>query len=290
MSDLGFIGLGKMGLPILKAIMEKFEVKAVYNRTKSKADGLQEVRVVNEPFSVASSCNIIFVMLSDDTACESAFFGEKGIGRTIRPQSIVVNLSTVSPDFSQYASRKFNEVACAYLEAPVLGSTGLAKDKKLVSLVSGPENAYKTVSSVIDSYSARVYYLPQADGAIRMKLITNLVMAVNLAAAGEALLMAEKAGIKKDMALEILGNSGAESRIVNLKTETIKAGTYEPEFLLKDMAKDLAYASNLSRSLSSPIPMGSNALQYYTAAMSIGLGNLDFSAVVRSFRFLVGSS
>lgn len=290
MSDIGFIGLGKMGLPILRAIMEKFEVKAVYNRTKSKADGLEGVRVVNDPFSVASSCNIIFVILSDDVACENVFFGEKGFGRTIRPRSLVVNLSTVSPEFSQYASLKFRELRCTYLEAPVLGSTGLAEARKLTSLVSGPENAFETVSGVLDTYSSKVFYLPQEGNAIKMKLITNLAMAVNLAAAGEALLMAEKAGIRKDMALDILENSGAESRIVKLKSEIIKEGTYEPEFLLKDMVKDLTYATNLSRSLASPIPMGANALQYYIAAMSIGLGNLDFSSVIRSFRFLIGSS
>ncbi len=290
MSELGFIGLGKMGLPVLRAIMEKFEVRAVYNRTKSKASGLQGVKIVDEPFSLGSSCNIIFAILSDDIVCESVFFGEKGLSRTIQPQSLVVNLSTVSPDFSQYASRKFQELHCAYLEAPVLGNTGLAGAKKLVSLVSGPENAYKTVSSVIDTYSSKVFYMPQPGSAIKMKLISNMVMAVNLAAAGEAILLAEKSGIKKDIALDILGNSGAESRIVTLKSDTIKAGTYEPEFLLKDMVKDLSYASGLSKSLSTPIPMGSGAMQYYIAAMSIGLGNLDFSSVVRSFRFLVGSS
>ena len=290
MSDLGFIGLGKMGLPILRAIMEKYEVKAVYNRTKSKAAALQGVKVAEEPFSVASSCNIIFAILSDDNACENIFFGEKGIARTIRPQSIVVNLSTVSPEFGLSAERRFLELKCSYIEAPVLGSTALARERKLVSLVSCPEELYKTVSGVIGTYSARVFHLPKAGSAIKMKLITNLIMAVNLAAAGEAILLAEKAGIHKDLALDIIGSSGAESRIVALKSGTIKAGTYEPEFLLKDMVKDLMYASNLSRNLSSPIPMGSNALQYYLAAMSIGLGNLDFSSVVRSFRFLIGSS
>lgn len=290
MSDIGFIGLGRMGLPILKAIMGKYEVRAVYNRTRSKAEGLQGVKVADEPFSVATGCNIIFVDLSDDNSCESILFGERGIGRTVRPQSLVVNLSTVSQEFSLSASRRFQELHCTYLEAPVLGSTELAESKKLVSLVSGPEEAYKTVSGVIDAYSSKVFYLPQAGSAIRMKLITNMVMAVNLAAAGEALVMAEKSGIKKDLALDIIGNSGAESRIVSMKAETIKAGTYEPEFLLKDMVKDLTYATNLSRNLSTPMPMGANALQYYISAMSIGLGNLDFSSVVRSFRFLIGSS
>ncbi len=290
MSELGFIGLGKMGLPILRAIKEKYEVRAVYNRTKSKAAEFQGVKAAEEPFSVASACNIIFAILSDDNACENIFFGEKGIARTIRPQSIVVNLSTVSPDFNFSAAKRFQELRCSYLEAPVMGNTALAREKKLVSLVSGPEELYKTVSGVIETYSAKVFYLPQPGSAIKMKLIADLIMAVNLAAAGEAILLAEKAGIQKDLALDIIGSSSAESRIVSLKSETIKAGTFEPEFLLKDLVKDLTYASNLSRNLSSPIPIGASALQYYVAAMSIGLGNLDVSSVVRSFRFLTGSS
>lgn len=288
MSDIGFVGLGKMGLPILERIRTRFKVKMAYNRNRGKAAGLEGVAVAEEPFHVGSSCNIIFVILSDDAACESVIFGEKGIARTLRPQSILVNLSTVSLDFSHSAARRLQENMCSYLDAPVLGSVNRAAAGELTSLVSGPENAYKTVSSVIESYSSDVFYMGGQGNAVKMKLISNMVLSVNLAAIGEALIMSDKSGIRREDALDILEKSGAGSRILSYKKETIASETFEPSFMLKDMIKDLGYINDLSADLSSPIPIAASAMQYYKAAMSIGLGNLDFSSVVRAFKFLIG--
>lgn len=290
MSDVGFVGLGKMGLPILKRISSKFNVKLAYNRNSQKAAGLQGIKIASEPFQVASGCEIIFVMLSDDSACESVFYGENGLHRALKPQSIIVNLSTVSADFTSTASRKFSETMCKYIDAPVLGSTDLAEAGKLTSLVSGPEQAFKAVSNIIESYSEKIFFLGNQGNATKMKLISNMVLAVNMAAVGEALLLSDKSGIEKKTALEILENSGAESRVLKLKRDTILSETFEPRFALKDMVKDLNYVSELSGNLSSPVLLGRSAEQFYLAAQSIGLGNLDFSAVIRTYRFLVGRS
>ena len=290
MSEIGFVGLGKMGQPILNRIRLRFKVKIVFNRNRGKAVGLEGVKLADEPFHVGAGCDIIFVMLSDDNACESVIFGEQGIVRTIRPQSILVNLSTVSHEFSLSAARRLQESMCSYLDAPVLGSVKLAEEGKLATLVSGPEKAYETVSKLIDSYSSNVFYLGTQGNAIKMKLISNAVMAVNLAAIGEALVMAEKSGIAKEKALDIINSSGGESRVSSLKKETILSETFDPSFTLKDMVKDLGYAEKLSQNLSSPLTLGTTALQFYLAAMSIGFGNLDFSSVVRAFRFMIGRS
>lgn len=290
MSEIGFVGLGKMGLPILKRISSSYKVKLAYNRNREKAAGLDGIKIANEPFQVASGCEIIFVMLSDDSACEEVIFGDNGLSRTLKPQSLIVNLSTVSLDFSISASRRLSGNMCRYLDAPVLGSTGLAEAGKLTSLVSGAEQSYNAVSKIIESYSGKVFYLGNQGNAVKMKLVSNMVLAVNMAAIGEALLLSEKSGINKETALDIMENSGAESRVLKLKKDTILSETFDPAFLLKDMVKDLRYVSELSNSLSSPAVLGRSAEQFYLAAQSIGLGNLDFSAVVRTFRFLVGRS
>lgn len=290
MSDIGFVGLGRMGLPILKRISSRFKVRMAYNRTRDKAEGLEGIRVANEPFQVGSSCDIVFLMLSDDKACESVIFGDNGLKRAMKPQSILVNLSTVSHSFSLSASRRLAENMCRYIDAPVLGSTDLAEAGELTSLVSGPEKSYKAISEILESYSKKVFYLGSQGNAVKMKLVSNMVLAVNMAAVGEALLLSEKSGVDKETALNILENSGGESRVLKMKKETMVSETFEPVFSLKDMVKDLRYASELTSTLSSPAVLGKSAEQFYLAADSIGLGNLDFSAVIRTFRFLIGRS
>ncbi len=288
MSEIGFLGLGKMGNPILKRISSKFKVKMAYNRNKGKTAALSGIRIADEPFQVGSSCEIIFVMLSDDQACESVIFGENGLTRTLKPQSIVVNLSTVSLDFSISASRRLAANMCRYVDAPVLGNTDMAENGRLTSLVSGPEQAYNSISKILEAYSEKIFYLGSQGNAVKMKLVSNLVLAVNMATIGEALLLSEKSGIKKELALDILEKSGGNSSILELKKETMLSETFEPTFSLKDMVKDLRYISELSSNLSSPAVLGNSAEQFYLAAQSIGLGNLDFSSVIRAFRFLVG--
>lgn len=290
MSDIGFVGLGKMGLPIVRRIRSNYQVKMVYDRNASRAETLEGVRIVEEPFHVGSGCNIIFLLLSDDAACESVLFGEKGIMRTARPRSVVVNLSTVSHDFTVSAIRRARESMCAYIEAPVQGDPTMAESGKLMTIASGPEDAFKAISKVIDTYSKRTVYLPSPGAATRMNLIANMLTAVNLAAAGEALLMAEKSGVTREDALQILTQSTSESSVLGKKKDTILSDSFEPEFSLADMVKSLRYSESLSNSLSSPTPLSASASQFYLAAVSIGLGNLDFSSVVRAFRFLVGRS
>ena len=288
MSEIGFLGLGRMGMPILKRISSRFKVKMAYNRNKGKAAGLSGIKIADEPFQVGSGCEIIFIMLADDEACESVMFGENGLTRTLKPQSVVVNLSTVSLDFSLSASRRLGANMCRYIDAPVLGSTKMAENGTLTSLVSGPETAYNSVSKILKAYSEKVFYLGSQGNAVKMKLVSNLVLAVNMATIGEALLLSEKSGVKKELALEILERSGGNSSILGLKKETMISETFEPVFALKDMVKDLRYISELSSSLSSPAVLANSAEQFYLAAQSIGLGNLDFSSVIRAFRFLVG--
>ncbi len=290
MSEIGFVGLGRMGLPILKRIGSRFRVKMAYNRTKGKAAGLEGIRIADEPFQVGSACEIVFVMLSDDSACESVIFGNNGLARALKPQSLIVNLSTVSLGFSASASRRLAENMCNYIDAPVLGSTDMAEEGKLTSLASGPRKSFDAVSNILDSYSGKVFYLGSQGNAVKMKLVSNMLLAVNMAAVGEALLLSEKSGVDKETALDILENSGGQSRVLKMKKETIKTETFEPVFTLKDMVKDLKYASEMASSLSSPAVLGKSAEQFYLAASSIGLGNLDFSAVIRTFRFLIGRS
>lgn len=290
MSEIGFLGLGKMGLPILKRINESFNVKIAYNRNRSKAEGLQSVKIASEPFQVASSCDIIFLMLTGDEACENAIFGNNGIARALKPRSIVVNLSTVSLKFSLSVASRLSETMCSYIDAPVLGSVKAASEGKLTCLVSGSEKSFNSISKILESFASKVIYLGNQGNAIKMKLVSNLVLAVNMAVVGEALLMSEKSGINKETALEILESSGADSTILDLKKETLLSEEFEPNFTVNDMVKDLEYISELSGILSSPTVLGSSAEQFYLAAKSIGLGSLDFSAVIRSFRFLIGRS
>ena len=290
MGELGFIGLGKLGTPLLKKMKEKYRIKGVCSRNSGKASLHPDIKFYEEPFQIASNCDIIFIMVSDDSACESVIFGEKGLIRTIRPKSIVINLSTVSHKFTMSAEKRLQESMCSYLDTPVFGSIRAAEEGRLIVLASGNEEAFHTVEAVLNSFSIRVVYMGKSGNATKMKLISNMAMASNLAIASEALFSAENAGIPRELAMDILLSGGSQSRILEMKKDAILKEDFIPDFTLKDMIKDLDYAMDLSMSLKNPVPLGASAMQFYIAASSIGFGNLDYSSVSRVYKFLAGRS
>ena len=290
MAAIGFIGLGKMGMPILSRMQSKYEISGIYNRTRSKTTIFKTLRSFDEPFQMGSTCDIIFMSLTGDEACEQVMFGQTGLTKTLTAGKIIVNLSTVSYQFALSTARRLQAQAVVYLDAPVLGSTDAALSGTLVSLVSGEAKASESIREILGTYSKETIYLGVNGNAIKMKLISNMAMAANLAVAAEAIVASENLGITKEKAISVLLSGGASSRILELKKNSILEEEFVPGFALQDMLKDLGYGTTLSSGASVALPLEALAMQYYVAAASIGLGKLDYSSVIRAFRFLSGKS
>ncbi len=288
MSKIGFVGTGKMGSRILSRIMQKYDVAGVYNRTAEKLAQFNTLKHYENPSILGMDCNIVFLMLTDDAACNEIIFGEDGLVKGLHPKSIIVNLSTVSYTFSVAVSQALTQHSIYYLDCPVLGSIKYAEQGKLTALVSGDKDIFPIVKGVIESFSSTVIYLGQSGNAIKGKLVNNMVMATNFIVASEAILFLQKNGFSKEDALNILVNGGASSKALESKVDDIKTEDFIPEFTLNHIVKDIRYGEELSNLINFPVIAMSSPLQLYNLAESTGLGNLDYSAAYKSLRIFLG--
>lgn len=290
MDGIGFIGLGKMGVPILKNIMKEHGVVGVYNRTVSRAHpyAALDMKIFSDPWEAAMKSDILFLMLPDSSAVNEVMSGMHGVAENLGTGKIVVDLSTIRPEDSSRIARKVREKGAEYLDAPVIGSVPVAESGNLVTLVGGDNEAFERVRPILDSFSSKIFYMGGNGSGLQMKLVNNMLMGANLAVLCESVLLAEKMGIERKRALEILSSGAASSRILELKAETLLEEEFLPQFLLSHEYKDLNYALEMAKDARDPVPLTAAASQFYSAAMSIGLGNLDFSAVFRAFKSLRG--
>lgn len=292
MEGIGFIGLGRMGVPILKNIMKKHNVVGVFNRTVSRSHpyAALDMKIFSDPWEAAARCDIIFLMLSDSKAVNEVMHGRKGILENLGTGKIVVDLSTIHPDDSIRIADEVRERNAEFIDAPVIGSVPVAEAGELITVAGGSKEAFERVKPVLESFSIKVSYMGGNGSGLKMKLVNNMLMGGNLAILSESLLFGEKLGIPREKQLEILSSGGASSKILDLKREPLLKEDFIPQFLLSHEFKDLNYAMELARTVRDPVPLSGVVVQFYAAAMSIGLGNLDFSAVLKAFKSLRGIS
>lgn len=290
MENIGFIGLGKMGVPILKNIQSKYGVKGVYNRTRDKALQFSKegIRIFDFPGHVAANCSVIFTMLTDSEAVEQVVLGEEGLINYINRGSIIVDLSTISPSKSLEIANRVREKGAYFLDAPVIGSITVAEGGELTIVVGGEKEAYERIERILQTFGKSIHYMGKNGSGLKMKLVNNLVMGGNLAVLSESLVFGEVLGIPREKQIEIMSSGAADSRIMNLKKDSLISETFEPMFLLKHELKDLNYALEMARKESIPIPLGSIITQFYTSSAKIGYGNLDFSSVLKAFKGMLG--
>lgn len=290
MKGIGFIGLGKMGVPILKHIMKEHSVTGVFNRNleKAKPYAALDMKIFSNPWEVATHCDIIFLMLSDSNAVQEVVLGSKGVNENLGTGKIVVDLSTIHPDVSGKIAAKVRESGAEYIDAPVIGSVPVAEKGELVTVVGASDKGFEYIRPILQSFSSKIFHLGPGGSGLKMKLVNNMLMGGNLAVLCETLLFGEKLGIPRDTQIDILSSGAASSRIMELKKESLLNEDFIPQFLLSHEYKDLNYALDVARSVRDPVPLSAAISQFYAAAMSIGLGNLDFSAVLRAFKSLRG--
>jgi 3-hydroxyisobutyrate dehydrogenase and related beta-hydroxyacid dehydrogenases len=288
MAKIGFAGLGRMGIPILRNISRKFEVDGVYNRNSEKAVLFPGIKFYDEPYRLASACDIIFVCLTGDSACYSFFLGERGLLSTIRANSIVVNLSTTSVSLAAELSVRCTAAAVNYLEATMLGDVRMAMERRITSLVSGDQASYGKVSEIIDAYSSQKHFLASPHGSVKMKLIADQLSATILASSLESIVAAERLGIPREKSMEIISQGPCSSEILSLKKETVMKGEFLPGTSLRDLTRSMRGVEDLSAEPGLSMPISSVSNSIYRSAMLLGLGNLDYSSVLKAFLHLDG--
>jgi 3-hydroxyisobutyrate dehydrogenase-like beta-hydroxyacid dehydrogenase len=281
MANLGFIGLGVMGGEMVNRLLSKGHTVTGYNRSKSKADWLLNagMKWANSPREVAASTDFVFSMVTNSSALEAITEGPDGILAGLTPGKIYVDISTVSPEYSRCVASKVRAKGADMLDAPVSGSVITLQEGKLSVMVGGKKDSFDRVKSILLDIGPRVTHVGENGLALVLKIACNLSLAVQMLAFSEGVLLAEKGGISRDVAVEVLINSAIGSPMVKYRGPFVLKLPAEAWFDVNMMQKDMLLALELGRKLDVPTPTTALANEFLTAARGMGLAREDFAVV-----------
>jgi 3-hydroxyisobutyrate dehydrogenase-like beta-hydroxyacid dehydrogenase len=252
-----------------------------YNRTKSKAEWLLEAGMGWEesPRAVAEKADIIFTMVTNTEALQAVTSGPEGILAGLGPGKIYIDMSTVSPAASQALAKQVSEKGAQMLDAPVSGSVSTLEEGKLSIMVGGDRQAFEQVRPVLEMIGPKVTHVGGNGLAVAMKIATNLSLAVQMLAFSEGVLLAEKSGIKRKTAVEVLLNSVIASPMVKYRGPFVLEMPEEAWFDVNMMQKDMDLALELGRQLAVPLPTTAITNELLTAARGMGFEEKDFAVL-----------
>lgn len=281
MADLGFVGLGVMGSRIAKRLMDAGHVVTGYNRTRSKAQWLLDLgmRWADSPREVAGASEVVFTMVTNTEALHAVTDGPDGVLAGLGPGKVYVDMSTVSPAASRALAARAADRGARMLDAPVSGSVLTLEQGKLSVMVGGDQDTFERVKPVLLDIGPKVTRVGANGQAVLMKIASNLSLAVQMLAFSEGVLLAERSGIPRELAVEVLLNSVAASPMLLYRGPFVLKMPEEAWFDVNMMQKDLLLALEAGRALNVPLPTTAVANEMLTAARGMGLDRHDFAVV-----------
>jgi 3-hydroxyisobutyrate dehydrogenase-like beta-hydroxyacid dehydrogenase len=290
MAHLGFIGLGVMGSRMVKRLLDAGHTVTGYNRTPSKAQWLVDLGMQwgETPATVAQGADIVFSMVANTAALQAITGGADGVLVGLRPGGVFVDMSTVSPTVSQTLAAQVAALGAKMLDAPVSGSVITLEEGRLSLMVGGDRAAYERVLPILQDIGPTVTYVGENGLAAAMKIATNLSLAVQMLAFSEGVLLAEKSGIARETAVEVLLNSVIASPMVKYRGPFVLGLPEEAWFDVNMMQKDLLLALEMGRELDVPLPTTAVTNEMLTAARGMGLAAKDFAVVFEVLARMAG--
>jgi len=278
---IGWIGIGNMGVPMVKNLVKAGFELTLYNRTTEKAAELAKetgAAVAHTPADLLAESDFIITMLSDDAAVTEVYNGKDGLLSAAPGKKLVcIDMSTVSPETTKKLAGLCAGKGIAYLDAPVSGSVKPAEDAQLVIMVGGKQADYEAAKPVFDKLGKLSLHLGDNGAGNNAKLAINLFLAITMQGLGESMLFAEKKGISNEQFLEIVNNGALASGITKIKTPSLLNNSFPAAFALKHLAKDLVLAQQQGMNQR----IGTVAAETYQLAKFKGLGEEDMAAVVK---------
>lgn len=286
--SVAFLGLGIMGAPMAASLARAgIEVHA-YNRSRDKAEGLarelDNVTVADSAAAAAAAAGIAISMVPDVPEVEEVLLGPEGAAAGLPEGGLAIDMSTIAPSASRSIAERLAERGVAFLDAPVTGSRPKAEDGTLTIMAGGPPEAFDRATPLFEAMGALVLHMgPQGHGSM-VKLINNTLAAVNAAALGEGIALAEQAGLDTKKAMQVVGSGSGDSAMRKLKSQPMIERDYNALFKLEHMLKDVRYFLAESESLGVRTPVALSAEQLYAKAGDQGHAGDDFAAVIEAIR------
>jgi 3-hydroxyisobutyrate dehydrogenase-like beta-hydroxyacid dehydrogenase len=290
MAKLGFVGLGEMGSRIARRLLDAGHQVTGYNRTRAKCRDLLEsgMRWGDSPRVVALEADIIFSMVTDDAALRAIAEGPQGILSALDPSKVYCDMSTVSPATSRAIAAQVAERGAQMLDIPISGAQITVEEGKATMMAGGDLDTFERIKPILLAIGPKATYVGGNGLALAMKIATNLSLAVQMLAFSEGVLLAEKSGIPREVAVEVLTNSVIASPMVKYRCPLILQNPLPAWFDVNKMQKDMLFALELGRQLDVPLPTTSVANQMLTSARAMGLGDYDFAVMFTALARMSG--
>ncbi|MBA0590152.1 hypothetical protein Gorai_018869 [Gossypium raimondii] len=290
--EVGFLGLGIMGKAMSMNLLKNGFKVTVWNRTLSKCDEVvvHGASVGETPAEVVKKCNITIAILSDPAAALSVVFDKDGVLDQICSGKGYIDMSTVDPETSWKISEAIALKGGHFLEAPVSGSKQPAETGQLVILAAGDKALYEEAVPAFDVLGKKSFFLGPVGNGAKMKLVVNMIMGSVMNAFSEGLTLAERSGLNPHSLLDVLDLGGIANPMFRGKGPEMVKDNYSPAFPLKHQQKDMRLALALGDQNAVSMPVAAAANEAFKKARSMGLGDLDFSAVYETVKLLKHSS
>lgn len=290
MANLGFVGLGVMGGRITRRLLNAGHHVTGYNRTASRAQWLVDagMRWGETPRAVAEAADVVFSMVTDTDALRAVTDGPEGVLAGLGPGKIYVDMSTVSPAASRALAGRVRERGARMLDAPVSGSVATLEEGRLSIMVGGEREVVARVRPILQDIGPTVTHVGENGQGVLMKVATNLNLGAQMLAFSEAVLLAERGGIARPTAVEVLLHSAIASPMIRYRGPFVLGMPEEAWFDVTMMQKDLLLALETGRELDVPLPTTAIANEFLTAARAMGLGDQDFAILFEVLARLSG--
>jgi 3-hydroxyisobutyrate dehydrogenase-like beta-hydroxyacid dehydrogenase len=281
MAKLGFIGLGTMGGQMAARLLSKGHAVTGYNRTPSKAEWLVEKGMIlaGTPREAAEASDVVFAMVTNSAALRGVTEGPDGLIAGLGPGKYFVDISTISPDLSREIAEKVRAAGADMVDSPVSGSVITLQEGKLSLMVGGHPETFETLKPILLDIGPKVTHVGGNGLALSMKIAVNLSLAVQMLAFSEGVLLAEKSGIPREIAVEVLCNSAIASPMVKYRGPFVLRQPPEAWFDVNMMQKDMLLAMELGRKLDVPLPTTAVTNEFLTAARGMNWTRLDFAVI-----------
>ena len=290
MANLGYIGLGVMGGRMVDRLMSKGHTVTGFNRTKSKAQGLIDrgMRWGDTPRQVVEASDVVFALVTDSGALESIAYAPDGLVAGMGPGKVLIDMSTVSPAASRALAEKVRARGGDMVDSPVSGSVSTLEQGKLTMMVGGKADTFERVKPLLLDIGMKATHVGDNGLAVSMKIAVNLSLSVQMLAFSEGVLLAEKSGIARKTAVEVLTNSVVGSPLLQYRGPFVLGLPDEAWFDMTMMQKDMKLALEMGQRLEVPLPTAAVANEFLTAARAAGLSKKDFAAIFHVLAGLAG--
>ena len=285
---VGFIGLGIMGKPMAKNLLKAGYELIVTNRSKLSVEELvkEGATAVDSPKEVAQLCDVIITMLPNSPEVKEVVLGENGVIDGVKEGATVIDMSSIAPKASQEIAEELSKKAVNFLDAPVSGGEPKAVDGTLSVMVGGEKKTFDKYYDLLMAMAASVVYTGQIGAGNTTKLANQIIVALNIAAMSEALVLATKAGVEPQLVYEAIKGGLAGSNVLDAKAPLVMDRKFDPGFKINLHIKDLQNALDTAHEIGAPSHLTAGVMEIMQAMKTEGLDNLDHSALIKYYEKL----